>query len=110
MEEMATQLIALPAGVAIFITLIVGVVKYAGLPDGKGGLLALTLSTLAILGLTIAVDGFGIDIESEKYKAIFDLIGFLGQAGLTFFGAFIAHKVSKEAQLGPSTRRNGAGG
>ena len=107
MEQMLTQLVALPAGVAIFITLIVGVVKYAGLPDGKGGLLSLGLSTLTVLGLTIAIDGFGVDIESEGAKAIFDIIGFLGQAGLTFFGAFIAHKVSKEAQLGPSTRRNG---
>lgn len=105
MEEMAVQLIALPAGVAIFITLVVGIVKYAGLPDGKGGLLALVLSTLTVLGLTVAVDGFGIDIESEEAKAIFDIIGFIGQAGLTFFGAFIAHKVSKEAQLGPSMRR-----
>jgi hypothetical protein len=107
MEQTLTQLVALPAGVAIFITLIVGVAKYAGLPDGKGGLLSLVLSTLTVLGLTVAIDGFGIDIESEEYKAIFDLIGFLGQAGLTFFGAFVSHKVSKDAQLGPSTRRNG---
>jgi hypothetical protein len=107
MEQMLTQLVALPAGVAIFITLVVGIAKYAGLPDGKGGLLALGLSTLTVLGLTVAIDGFGVDIESEKYKAIFDLIGFAGQAGLTFLGAFLSHKVSKEAQLGPSTRRNG---
>ena len=107
MEQMFTQLVALPAGVAIFITLIVGVVKYAGLPDGKGGLLALVLSSLTVLGLTIAVDGFGVAIESEELKAVFDIIGFLGQAGLTFFGAFVAHKVSKEAKIGPSARRNG---
>lgn len=103
MNELA--FVAMPVGLGVLVTALLGVLKYFNvIPDGKGGLVSLVVNTLLVLGLTVAVEGFGIDPESAKYTAVFEILGYAGQSILAFMAAFLTHEVAKEAGVRPVTR------
>lgn len=105
MNELA--FVAMPIGLGVLITALLGVLKYFNvIPDGKGGLVSLVANTLVLLVLTVAVEGFAINIKSEQYQAVFEILGFAGQALLVFMSAFATQKVSKEANISPASRFN----
>ena len=99
MDSTTINMIALPAGLGIFVTMVVGTLKAAGLKDDIGGKVSLFLTGILVLGLTFAVEGFGLDVEGEQPAAVFAILGYLGQAGLAFLAAFVSHKVSRAAKI-----------
>lgn len=99
--------VIVPAGLGLLITAVLGLLKWLNvLPDDLAGKVALIVNVVVVAALTILVEGFGIDIEGEKFKAVFEILGMLGQILLTFLASWGMHKLSRAAKIAPTSRRS----
>jgi hypothetical protein len=99
-------LLLIPAGLGVFITLIVGLLKYFGLvKEDQGGKASLALNMVVAFIIMFAGDVLEVDTDSELANSVYQLLGAVGAIGLSFLSSYLSHYMSKNVVIYKEPKR-----